>query len=160
MMNQYLDALMIQTITTRRSLRRFWLNWKPLMTSVTKKVLQLGRCCCCSAFCLLFFSFQNIFIGIAFVKIDDDAVAAEYGVDHIPTLVYFENKIPSLYHGDLTNEEQVLAWLIDQLSSDMIEDITDEMLDKLIKKSAHLAVLFCKYRSLIEAFFNVFRPAR
>lgn len=81
---------------------------------------------------------------IAFVKIDDDAVAREYGVDHVPTLVYFENKIPSLYDGDLANEEQVLAWLVDQLASDMIEDITDEMLDKLIKKTTHLAVLFCK----------------
>uniref|UniRef100_A0A0N8E4K3 L(2)01289 long form n=1 Tax=Daphnia magna TaxID=35525 RepID=A0A0N8E4K3_9CRUS len=80
--------------------------------------------------------------GISFVKIDDDHVAKEYGVDHLPTLVYFENKIPSLYDGDLANEEQVLAWLIEQLASDTIEDITDEMLDKLIKKSAHLAVLF------------------
>ena len=83
--------------------------------------------------------------GIAFVKIDDDNVAREYGVDHLPSLVYFENKIPSLYHGDLSNEEQVLAWLVEQLASDTIEDITDEMLDKLIKKSSHLAVLFCKF---------------
>ncbi|KAI9560775.1 hypothetical protein GHT06_011727 [Daphnia sinensis] len=80
--------------------------------------------------------------GISFVKIDDDNVAKEYGVDHLPTLVYFENKIPSLYDGDLSNEEQVLAWLVEQLASDTIEDITDEMLDKLIKKSSHLAVLF------------------
>jgi hypothetical protein len=82
--------------------------------------------------------------GVAFVKIDDDSVAREYGVDSLPSLVYFENKIPSLYHGDLANEEQVLAWLMEQLASDTIEDITDEMLDKLIKKSTHLAVLFCK----------------
>ncbi|EFX69653.1 hypothetical protein DAPPUDRAFT_202746 [Daphnia pulex] len=80
--------------------------------------------------------------GIAFVKIDDDHVAREYGVDSLPMLVYFENKIPSLYFGDLANEEEVLAWLFEQLASDTIEDITDEMLDKLIKKSSHLAVLF------------------
>ena len=82
------------------------------------------------------------------MKIDDEAVAREYGVDHIPTLVYFEKKIPSLYHGDLKNEEQVLAWLVEQLTSDMIEDVTDEMLDKLIKKSPHLAVLFCELFNL------------
>ena len=81
---------------------------------------------------------------VSFVKIDDDNVAREYGVDAIPTMVYFENRIPSLYHGDLTSEEQVLAWLIEQTTSDMIEDVTDEMLDKLIKKASHLAVLFCK----------------
>nr|CAG4638530.1 EOG090X0856 [Cyclestheria hislopi] len=79
---------------------------------------------------------------ISFVKIDDHTVAKDYGVDNIPTLVYFENRIPTLYHGDLMKEEQVLAWLIEQLQSDMIEDVTDEMLDKLIKKSTHLAVLF------------------
>lgn len=94
--------------------------------------------------------------GISFVKIDDDHVAKEYGVDHLPTLVYFENKIPSLYDGDLANEEQVLAWLIEQLASDTIEDITDEMLDKLIKKSAHLAVLFCK--SINQIIYRNRRP--
>ena len=53
-------------------------------------------------------------------------------------------QIPSLYDGDLFNEEEVLAWLIEQLHTDEIEDINDEMLDKLIKEAPHLAVLFCK----------------
>lgn len=53
-------------------------------------------------------------------------------------------QIPSLYDGDLHNEEEVLAWLIEQLHSDEIEDITDEMLDKLIREANHLAVLFCE----------------
>lgn len=74
-------------------------------------------------------------------------MAREYGVDDMPSLVYFENKIPTLYQGDLANEDQVLAWLVDQLTADMIEDVTDEMLDKLIKKSKNLAVLFCKSSS-------------
>ena len=56
------------------------------------------------------------------------------------------SQIPSLYDGDLHNEEEVLAWLIEQLHSDEIEDVTDEMLDKLIKESNHLAVLFCEWR--------------
>ncbi len=81
---------------------------------------------------------------IQFVKIDDDQLAKDYGVDHLPTLVYFEKNIPSLYDGDLTNEEQVLEWLIHNVESDEIEDITDEMLDTLIKKAPHLAVLFCR----------------
>ena len=45
--------------------------------------------------------------------------------------------------GDLKDEEQVLEWLIHQVESDEIEDVTDEMLDMLIKRSKHLAVLFC-----------------
>ena len=73
-------------------------------------------------------------------------------------------QIPSVYDGDLHNEEEVLAWLIEQLHSDEIEDITDEMLDKLIRESNHLAVLFCEYgekknlkkKSLSEALFYFF----
>lgn len=39
-------------------------------------------------------------VGIPFVRIDDDAVAKEFGVlDELPILVYFENRIPSVYEG-------------------------------------------------------------
>ena len=46
--------------------------------------------------------------------------------------------------GDLSKEEEVLKWLSRQVQSDEIEDVTDEMLDMLIEKKKHLAVLFCK----------------
>ncbi|XP_064114210.1 uncharacterized protein LOC135220720 isoform X2 [Macrobrachium nipponense] len=80
--------------------------------------------------------------GIHIVKIADEVAAKEYGIEDTPALVYFEHEIPSLYDGDLHNEEEVLSWLIEQLHTDEIEDITDEMLDKLIRESDHLAVLF------------------
>lgn len=38
---------------------------------------------------------------IVIVRIDNDAEAKEYGIDHLPTLIYFENKIPALYEGIL-----------------------------------------------------------
>jgi hypothetical protein len=37
--------------------------------------------------------------GVVFVKIDNAEEAKEYGIDNVPTLVYFENSIPSLYQG-------------------------------------------------------------
>ncbi|ROT67025.1 hypothetical protein C7M84_014912 [Penaeus vannamei] len=80
--------------------------------------------------------------GIHIVKIADDVAAKDYGIEDTPALVYFEHEIPSLYDGDLHNEEEVLAWLVEQLHTDEIEDVTDEMLDKLIRESDHLAVLF------------------
>ncbi|XP_071549030.1 uncharacterized protein hlk isoform X4 [Panulirus ornatus] len=80
--------------------------------------------------------------GIHIVKIADEVAAKEYGIEDTPCLVYFENEIPSLYDGNLHNEEEVLAWLIEQLQTDEIEDVTDEMLDKLIREANHLAVLF------------------
>ena len=49
-----------------------------------------------------------------------------------------------MWSGNLENEEEILEWLISQLEKDEIEDITDEMLDRLIKDGKTLAVLFCK----------------
>lgn len=80
--------------------------------------------------------------GIQFVKIDDPAAAEEYGLDDLPAVVYFEKGIPNLYDGDLEEEDDFLQWLVEQLEKDEIEDVTDEMLDKLIADSKFLAVLF------------------
>jgi len=46
--------------------------------------------------------------------------------------------------GDLENEDEILEWLVAQQEQDEIEDVTDEMLDRLIKDGKTLAVLFCK----------------
>ncbi|XP_065338912.1 uncharacterized protein hlk isoform X6 [Cloeon dipterum] len=80
--------------------------------------------------------------GIKFVKIDDDAAAKEFGIDDTPALVYFENEVPNLYDGDLEDETEILEWLVGQLKQDEIEDVTDEMLDRLIKEGKTMLVLF------------------
>ncbi|XP_053677745.1 uncharacterized protein LOC128727826 isoform X1 [Anopheles nili] len=80
--------------------------------------------------------------GIQFVRIDDPKVSKEYGIDEVPAIVYFEKQIPNVYDDDLTDEEQILEWLLSQLEKDEIEDVTDEMLDKLIKEGKSIAVLF------------------
>lgn len=82
--------------------------------------------------------------GIQFVKIDDAKAARDYGIDTIPSIVNFEKQIPNVYDGDLTDEDEILHWLLGQLESDEIEDVTDEMLDKLVKEGKTIAVLFCK----------------
>lgn len=82
--------------------------------------------------------------GIQFVKIDDDRVSHDYGINTVPAIVYFEKQVPNIYSGDLLNEEDILHWLVSQLEKDEIEDVTDEMLDKLVKEGKTLAVLFCK----------------
>ncbi|XP_015185696.1 PREDICTED: uncharacterized protein LOC107071316 isoform X2 [Polistes dominula] len=80
--------------------------------------------------------------GIQFVKIDDEKAAKEFGIDSIPAIVYFEKQIPNVYDGDVENEDEILEWLLSQLEKDEIEDVTDEMLDRLIKDGKTLAVLF------------------
>ena len=79
-----------------------------------------------------------------FVKIDSEDEAKEYGINELPTLVYFESEIPYIFQGDLMNEEEVLAWLFHHVDSEEIAEVTDEMMDKLIANEPFLAVLFCK----------------
>jgi hypothetical protein len=61
----------------------------------------------------------------------------------IPAIVYFENQVPTVFDGNLSDEDGILNWLLSQLEKDEIEDVTDEMLDKLIKEGKSIAVLFC-----------------
>ncbi|XP_054003496.1 uncharacterized protein LOC128889677 isoform X2 [Hylaeus anthracinus] len=80
--------------------------------------------------------------GIQFVKIDDEKASKDFGIDSVPAIVYFEKQIPNVYDGDVENEDEILEWLLSQLEKDEIEDVTDEMLDRLIKDGKTLAVLF------------------
>ncbi|XP_036332475.1 uncharacterized protein LOC118743819 [Rhagoletis pomonella] len=79
---------------------------------------------------------------IAFVKIDDDSEAKEWGIDEIPSIVFFERGIPHIYEGDLMKEDELLGWLVHQKRHSEIPEVTDEMKDKLIENTEHLAVIF------------------
>ena len=86
--------------------------------------------------------------GLTMIKMDEDHKAQEYGIDdEIPVLVYFEKQIPSIYQGDLMNEEEVMKWLIKQLTADEIEEVTAEILDILIERTPYIAVLFYQAES-------------
>lgn len=89
--------------------------------------------------------------GIVIVRMDNAAEAKDYGIDHLPTLVYFENKIPAMYEGDLLNEDEVLEWLIEQKKTATIEEVTDEILSGLIDEHEYVVVYFSKY-----LWFNLF----
>ena len=80
--------------------------------------------------------------GIILVKLDNPQEAAQYGIEQIPSLVYFEESIPHIYEGNLENENEVLGWLIHQMKHEEIEQVTDEMIDLLILEHKFVAVLF------------------
>ena len=72
-------------------------------------------------------------------KVDDPKIAGQYGVEKFPTLVYFNSEIPSVYpESDLSDGEEVLEWLVNLVEGADIEDITGDMLDKMIMKGTHL----------------------
>ena len=84
-------------------------------------------------------------LGIIFVKLDDQAEAAEYGIDRFPQLVVFENGIPNLYAGDFSSGDQIMEWIVAESSGDnTIEIVTDNMLDMLVSSNDHVAVVFYK----------------
>lgn len=82
--------------------------------------------------------------GIVIVRMDNKAEAKQYGIDHLPALLYFEDKIPAIYEGELMNEEEVLTWLIKQKNTATIEEVTDEILKNLIEEYEYVVVYFSK----------------
>lgn len=104
--------------------------------------------------------------GIQFVKCEDVAYAKSIGIGALPALVYFErtSSAPSIYVGDLEEEELVLEWLVKQKNEDTIENINRDILANLIaqqqqtgadtkaraagqKGRDYLAVLFYKHQN-------------
>lgn len=82
-------------------------------------------------------------IGVAFVKVDNAEEFKKNGNE--PQLLFYDKGIPQVYEGNLKNKESILKWISDEKESEEIEAITDEMLDDLIEKLDHVAVLFCKF---------------
>ena len=83
------------------------------------------------------------------MKTAEDEIAREYGIKSLPALIYFERQIPSIYEGDMTAEEDVLQWLVQQKTEDTIESVNRELLEQLIETTQYLVVFFCK-----KSFFN------
>ena len=53
----------------------------------------------------------------------DKALAAKYNVDEFPTLMFFENQIPSVFDGELEKPDEILAWIDDLLTGADIEQV-------------------------------------
>lgn len=83
-------------------------------------------------------------IKLILIIFQDFKVAEDYGVTDFPVLVYYENEIPNVFEGNLSEEEEVLQWLITQKTEDRIELITRTMLESFVEDTQYLAVYFCK----------------
>ena len=47
--------------------------------------------------------------GIGIVKINDVEEAEEFGLTEMPVVVLFENQVPTLFTGDIEDEDEVLV---------------------------------------------------
>lgn len=79
---------------------------------------------------------------------EDTAFAKKSGIKNLPRLVFFRNKEPLLFDGDLEDEDEVLAWLTDEDTleiPDRIEEVNTKMLEKILEENDHVVVFFCTY---------------
>jgi hypothetical protein len=81
---------------------------------------------------------------IDFVKVRDPKVAKEYNVMTFPALMYFRNRFPQFYEGNLRDEDTVLKWLLDnkEAKEDVIEMVDRHMLEVLLDDIDYIAVFF------------------
>lgn len=84
-------------------------------------------------------------IGVSFVKVDDPDVALKHGIEHFPTLIYFEKEIPSVYEaGDVLDNDKVMSWLVAQVEGSEIEEVGEHMLETFISREEIMAVFLYK----------------
>lgn len=57
--------------------------------------------------------YQKI-LNLVQLRIDDAEEAAEYGIDSLPALVYFDKRIPNIYSGDMETVD-ILMWMTEQV---------------------------------------------
>lgn len=85
--------------------------------------------------------------GVQFVSNAERAAAKKFGITTFPKLLFFRHQEPTVYEGDLMNEEQVLEWLTSIESLDLpdkIEEATAKSLPGIIDSQEYVAVLFCE----------------
>merc|ERR1719427_918404 len=84
---------------------------------------------------------------VVFVSVKDKTLAAKYNVDEFPTLMFFENQIPSVFDGELEKPEEILAWIDDLLTGADIEQIQNLQLHLIFLKK--LMMIWMKLASCL-----------
>lgn len=85
--------------------------------------------------------------GILFVTTEDLVMAKKLNIKNFPQLVFFRNRDPLFYKGDLDDEDEVLSWLTDENTLEIpgkIEEVNSKMLEKILAENDHVVVFFCE----------------
>ncbi|XP_023328989.1 uncharacterized protein LOC111701796 [Eurytemora carolleeae] len=101
--------------------------------------------------------------GVSVVKTSSPDQIQLYDIEILPKLIYFESEIPTFWPDDklLDHNETILAWVEHCQDSDLIEEITEEMLEKLIANTDQIAVFFYgkkdlgSFESVLEGLENI-----
>ena len=60
----------------------------------------------------------------------------------LPSLVLFDDGVPQIYEGDLTDSLKVKQWVVDEVKSGDVETVNTEVLKRLAKRTEAMAVIF------------------
>jgi len=101
--------------------------------------------------------------GVSVVKTSSQEQIQLYDIDVLPKLVYFEAEIPTFWadKDPLDSNTTILSWIQHCQDSDLIEEITEEMLEKLIANTDQIAVFFYgkkekgTYESVLDGLENI-----
>ena len=79
---------------------------------------------------------------VEFVRCSAERVVENYGLSMIPSLVYFENGVPSVYTGDLKNPDNVLGWITQELQQQIIKEVTEDVMESVQDRREFVATIF------------------
>lgn len=85
--------------------------------------------------------------GIIFVTTEDTSLAKKYSIKSFPSLIFFRNKEPLIFKGDIEDEDDVLSWLTDENTLEIpgkIEEVNSKMLESILTENDYVVVFFCK----------------
>ena len=84
--------------------------------------------------------------GIPFVKIDDVPKARdEFGLDNLPAILFFNDEVPNMFAGDVSDPAALLAWMVAAKAGDMVELVTEEILEDMVDKFEYVVAYFQPY---------------
>merc|ERR1711971_27589 len=83
---------------------------------------------------------------IRFLRIHDKELADDFSLASLPSLVFFRREIPIVYAGELSDEHEMLEWMIKNKSSaddeDVLEMVDGEQLEIMVDNVDNLLVYF------------------
>ena len=65
-----------------------------------------------------------------------------FGLTMVPSLVYFENGVPSTYNGDLKNADNILGWITQELQQQIIKELNSDVLEAVQDQREFVAVIY------------------
>ena len=100
----------------------------------------------------------SFFPDVPIVKLEDKVLAREVGVFSLPAVVFFRvNSDPTIYAGDLKNEEAILEWMLVQKdpANEAIIEHSGETLQTFIENTEAVAIYLCKLKDIISSLIQI-----